>query len=107
MKAIGTDIIKTSRLTPEVMDKFLSKKEKLILNEYTSNEAKMEFAAGRWAAKESIIKASNKEYKYSQIEILRSVTGAPVIFVDSLQRDDILVSISHEKDYSIAVAMIN
>lgn len=106
MKSIGTDIFKNSRMTKEVMEKFLSIREKDLLIKFKSEIAKKEFASGRWAAKEAIIKASNKKITFSQIEILKSDTGAPLVYIDDKKRNDILISISHEKEYSIAMVVI-
>lgn len=106
MKSIGVDIIKNSKLNEELINKFLSMQEKKIMNNYKSFVTKREFAAGRWVGKEAIIKATNKKFLYSRIEILRGKKGEPIVFVDEKRRNDILISISHEKKYSIAMVCI-
>jgi holo-[acyl-carrier protein] synthase len=85
----------------------MSKREIDLMNaSYTTEEAKQQFAAGRWAAKESIVKASSKKIIFSDIEILAGLCGKPTIYINGEKTEDILVSISHEDEHSIAVAII-
>ncbi len=99
---IGTDIIENSRLNSKVIEKFLSNKELQKYNLVIDDEAKKQYAAGRWAAKESIIKASNKTIKYSEIEIFNNDNGKPEVYINGVKNDNFKISISHEKNYSIA-----
>ena len=68
--------------------------------------------AGRFAAKESIKKCllSSKIIKsieFNQIEILSDEDGAPYVHsINDLAISDIKITISHEKDYATAMAMI-
>tara|TARA_Y100000746_G_scaffold35231_1_gene26434 strand:- start:800 stop:1108 length:309 start_codon:yes stop_codon:yes gene_type:complete len=68
--------------------------------------------AGRFAAKESIKKCllSSKIIKsieFNQIEILSEENGAPYAhLINDLPISDINITISHEKDYAIAMAML-
>lgn len=106
IKGIGTDIVSKERIkNSNVESRFLSEDEKNLLQNY-KDEDRWDFISGRWAAKEAIIKASNKEINYSQISILKSETGAPIVYVDGVKRQDINISISHEKDYTIAFSVI-
>ncbi len=102
---IGNDIVENSRLTKKVIKKFLSKREYEIYENLDEKNA-LEFASGRWATKESIIKASNKKIKFYEIEVLVSETGKPIIYVNNELRNDIKISISHENKYTIATAII-
>ena len=68
--------------------------------------------AGRFAAKESIKKCllSSKIIKsieFNQIEILSDEDGTPYVHsINDLPISDIKITISHEKDYATAMAMI-
>lgn len=106
IKGIGTDIVSKKRISEtNVEEKFLNEDEKAILNKLNGNE-RIDFISGRWAAKESIIKASNKEITFSQISILKSDNGAPLVLIDGVISDEIKVSISHEKNYTVAFSVI-
>ncbi len=106
IKGIGTDIVSKERIANSSVEvKFLNDDEKAIL-ETLNGEARIDFISGRWAAKESIIKASNKEITFSQISILKSESGAPLVLIDGKETDEIKVSISHEKDYTVAFSII-
>ncbi len=106
IQGIGTDIVQRDRFDGEnIVEKFLNEDELQILNNL-KGEDRLDFISGRWAAKESIVKASNKEIMYSQISILKEETGKPVVYIDGEKRNDILVSISHEKDYTLAFSVL-
>lgn len=106
IKGIGTDIVSMDRIKEaNIADRLLNNDEKAIL-ETLNGEAINEFISGRWAAKEAIIKASNKEYSISRISVLNEETGKPYVLIDGEKREDIMVSISHEKDYTIAFSII-
>ncbi len=106
IKGIGTDIVSKERIeSSNVESKFLNLDEKMILGTL-EGEARIDFISGRWAAKESIIKASNKEIKYSEISILKEDNGAPLVLINGKRDENIKVSISHEKDYTVAFSVI-
>ncbi len=104
---VGIDIIQNSRLEKgnQFILKFLSLKEYKIYSAL-DQQLQLEFVCGRWAAKEAIIKATNKKYMYSEITILDDDLGKPKIFIEDAQTDKILISISHEKKYTIAFAIV-
>lgn len=107
IKGIGTDIVSRERISKtNVEEKFLNEDEKEILSTL-KGESRLDFISGRWAGKESIIKASNKEIKYSQISILKSESGAPLVKIDGKIDENIHLSISHEKDYTVAFSIIS
>ncbi len=106
VKGIGTDIVSKERISKtNVQEKFLNDDEKEILSSL-EGEAKVDFISGRWAAKESIIKASNKEITFSQISVLKSESGAPIVKINGVINDKIKVTISHEELYTIAFCVI-
>ncbi|MCX4249595.1 MAG: holo-ACP synthase [Bacilli bacterium] len=97
---IGCDIVENKRLENK-SDRFVSK----VLTEkeialYKSEG--LEFLTGRFAAKEAIMKCldNTKEINPLDIEVLKNKDGSP-----SCNIKNVKVSISHEKDYTIAFAI--
>ena len=95
---IGCDIIKISRF-----DKNLDRLKSKILNadeqkEFNKVKNKLEYIAGRWAAKEAIFKAAN----IKNVSILNNLDGSPYV----ANYPNIQISISHEKKYAIAFALV-
>lgn len=98
---IGCDIVENKRFN-NINDNFvrivLTNKEIELFNKYGLN-----FIIGRFAAKEAIMKCFDcKIYNFLDIEILKDISGKPQVNIPSVE-----LSISHEKDYTIAVAVIN
>lgn len=66
--------------------------------------------AGRWAAKEAIIKAVGVSLSMKNIEILNDPLGQPHVIIHDSHFDSkrlkILVSITHEKGHAAAVAVV-
>lgn len=97
---IGCDIVKNNRLidkSEEFINKVLTEKEQLLYKKYG-----LEFLAGRFAAKEAVMKCLDniKNLSFRDIEILKDKNGAPTCNIDNVK-----VSISHEKEYTIAYAL--
>ena len=104
IKGIGTDIVKNKRVTDKIAQRFLTNKELEVYNSLPK-KLKNTFASGRWAAKEALIKASNKKFKPSDISILNEKGGKPVVYIKD-KLTSINVSISHEKRYTIAFVVL-
>ena len=101
---IGCDIVENKRLldkSKNFIDKILTDKEKQLYK--TRNN--VEFLAGRFAAKEAIMKClpNIEKYTFTDIEILNDEKGKPYCNIDDIED----ISISHEKEYTIAVALYN
>jgi holo-[acyl-carrier protein] synthase len=95
---IGCDIVKISRFKNNLIklaDNILSVRE---MEEFDLTSNKIQYLAGRWAAKEAIFKATG----HKRMTILNKSNGAPYV----LDNPDIQISISHEKEYAIAFALI-
>jgi holo-[acyl-carrier protein] synthase len=95
---IGCDIVKVSRF-----ERNLSKLAFNILTapelvEFTESMNKIQYLAGRWAAKEAIFKATG----HKRMTVLNKSNGAPYV----LDNPNIQISISHEKEYAIAFVLI-
>ena len=112
---VGTDIIEVSRIK-----KLIKEKGSKFLNKiYTQNEIdyceskgpnKYQHYAGRFAAKEAIIKAiGNRPPNLKNIQISNDVNGAPQVDIipgSSILRPSLHISISHVKKYAVAFATI-
>ena len=101
---IGCDIVENKRLidkSDRFIDKVLTPKEK----ELYQTRNKVEFLAGRFAAKEAIMKClpDIENYTFTDIEILNDEKGKPYTTIEGIED----ISISHEKEYTIAVALFN
>jgi holo-[acyl-carrier protein] synthase len=95
---LGCDIVKVSRFKnnlSKLANKILSESELVEFNKATN---KLQYIAGRWAAKEAIFKATGNR----RMTILNSTTGSPYV----VNNPNIKISISHEKEYAIAVALL-
>lgn len=102
---IGVDITNNNRfidMEEKTIKRILTQKEYI---QYMNKlpEYKHLFLAGRWAAKEACYKAINKYINISinNIEILNDENGIPYC----TNINNISISISHEKDYTIANAI--
>lgn len=104
---IGIDIIENQRLKlePDFLKRFLTADEIKMLDKFSTSERKIQFSAGRWAVKEAIFKVLDHEKKLTlnQIDIKYDQDGALQIINPELA--DISISISHEKSYSVGVAL--
>jgi holo-[acyl-carrier protein] synthase len=101
---IGTDIVQISRVSDKIASRILTAKENELYN------GNLQFLAGRFAAKEAIAKALGTgigaSYSFGDIEILRGERGEPIVYLKGQRAESIKVSISHEKEYAVAVALI-
>ncbi len=97
IKGIGTDIVQNSRVNLKIAKKVLTDQEMEI---FLASNNQQQFLASRFCAKEAVIKATNKKYNLSTIEILNNEDGVPICNIKGVQ-----VSISHENDYSVAFAI--
>lgn len=110
---LGCDIIEISRISAS-LDKFGESFIQRILGvneiellDKRSNKA--EFLAGRFAAKESVAKSLKTgigHVRFSDIEILPDLNGAPEVYIKGVKKENIQVSISHSKLNAIAVSTI-
>jgi len=107
----GIDIVSINRIKKsldEYGDRFISK----ILSNDEIKEipaaGREEFIAGRFAAKEALVKASGKSISFCNVTILNDKNGKPFIREnpDSLQDEKIHVSISHDTDFAVASVII-
>ena len=104
---IGTDIVYIPKIKKMINIKsfinfIYTKKEQEIANKYKDPT---NFYASRFAAKEAIIKATNGNYDFRQIEILKDIDGKPLPKI--LNKDlNINLSLSFDNEYAIAFCLI-
>jgi len=109
----GVDIIEIGRIRkliesqPRFPDRVLTEKEKTIYITYNERR-RVEFLAGRWAAKEAFSKAKGtgigKELSFLDIEIEADQHGRPTVMKP--MKDGVHLSISHSEQYAIAQVII-
>ncbi len=115
MKGLGTDIIEIARIHSSIEDF----KDVFLKKHFTENEIcyclkyphPAERFAGRFAAKEAIVKALGTGFvgiSFLDIEILNNENGAPEVFFlkPQFKHFQVLLSISHCKLFAVATALI-
>ena len=105
---VGIDIVEVARIEKAMRDdrfvrKILTEREEA----YCNSAMKV---AGRWAAKEAIIKAVGVPIMMRNIEIWNDQLGQPHVTIHDVNFDGkrlkIFVSITHEKKHAAAVAVV-
>ena len=104
----GTDIVYIPRLKNTIlkMPTFISKI-------YTNNEIMLakeiknplNFYATRFAAKEAIMKATNLELEFKEIEILKGGKGEPLAKIINHEDYELKLSLSYDTDYAVAFCL--
>lgn len=108
IKGIGTDIVQVDRVKEKLKTKVLTGKEEF---------QNPEHFAGIWAGKEAVLKALGcgiSTISFKDIEIGYTKAGAPVIslsatakeLLTSLGASAVHISISHEREYAVGMAII-
>jgi len=119
VKAVGLDIVATERIH-KALNRFGDRFARRILGAeewsiYTRRRDRAQFVAGRFAAKEAIIKALGRfltqRPAFGQIQVVNDAGGQPEVVLPEevlrkLTGHRCLVSITHEKTNSAAVAVI-
>lgn len=113
IKGIGIDLVELDRIkeiverNPKFIHRILTENEK---KEYDtlSDSRKIEFLAGRFAAKEAFSKAVGtgigSELSFLQIEITKDVFGKPMIHshIEAIAH----LSISHSRQFAVAQVVL-
>ena len=111
---IGTDIVEVERINKLLLrsgDLFKNKVFTTLEQNYCDSKSTPSIHyAGRFAAKESIIKAVkssgyNNPIPLKDIEILSSASGAPIVDLHFISEWECKVSISHTEFYATASAV--
>jgi holo-[acyl-carrier protein] synthase len=104
IKGVGIDIVEISRIKKIIK----ANGKRFLQRTFTENEINYansflnmaERLAGRFAAKEAVIKATGKKISMKKIEVLNNADGKPYVNIPGVQ-----ISISHEKNYAVAIAL--
>ncbi len=117
---VGVDIVKNERIR-EAIERF---GEKFLRRIYTQRELdycnsrrdSVPCLSARWACKEAVLKAFYAEFgvllRFREIEVLGNRGKPAEVLIHRREVEDLLggrrvvVSISHEREYSVAVAVI-
>lgn len=111
---LGIDIVELERVAAAInrnknfVSRILTETEQGYFDKL-SERRKVEFLAGRFAAKEAFVKATGtgigKDYSWHDIEIIPDKNGKPLLQTkEKLGR--IQLSISHSRDYAVANVII-
>jgi len=114
IKGIGVDLVaveRIERMAETWGDKFLTRvyteKE---LQYCLQRRRRYEHLAGRFAAKESFIKASGNKLPLANIEVVSLENGEPALRLDSDSRrgrEQVHLSITHDGSYALAMVIIS
>ena len=118
-ESIGLDIVENARIErlftkhpDRFVERILGSEERKI---FSGRRDQVPFLAGRFAAKEAIIKALGAYLSdrppYSSLQILNDKTGRPFVQLGEtlsgeLSHLRILISLSHEQNYAVGMAVI-
>ncbi|MBS3735709.1 MAG: holo-ACP synthase [Candidatus Bipolaricaulota bacterium] len=115
VRGIGIDIVKVPRLKQLVdrwdrkfLDRVFTDTE---LDYCFSARRKHEHLAGRFAAKEAVIKALGEKIPWKSINVESERNGRPFVLVERDEGKDNLnenlhISITHLEDYALAIAVL-
>lgn len=110
---VGIDIVEVDRIRKALQREKFARRVLTELEEMyctNSNGLSPMKVAGRWAAKEAVIKAVGIPFRMQDIEILNDPLGVPVVTIHDNKYDrkrlKIFVSITHEKGHAAAVAVV-
>ncbi|WP_411954726.1 holo-ACP synthase [Alkalibacillus sp. S2W] len=116
IQGIGVDLTETNRIQtllwrqPRLIERVLTERERSVLSHYTNEKRRLEFIAGRFAAKEAYSKAAGcgigKDVSFQSIELLSNGTGRPIIYINGVYSQHVHVSLSHSDHYVIAQVII-
>ncbi len=112
MKQLGVDIVAVGRiraLGERYGDHFLQRVYAPSELSSSSRRAdRWQYLAGRWAAKEAVIKLLPERDlpPLREIEIVPGPEGSPLPVIRGTPWFNCTLSISHERDYAVAVALV-
>ncbi len=112
MNSVGIDIVEfeeiKERLTEKFVKRILSEEELIKYNRLKKEKSKIAYLAGRFAAKEAytkVYKQFEEPLNFTDVVILNDENGAPYIKSKYRPNDSISVSISHSRNYAVAVCI--
>jgi len=109
IKGLGIDIIEIERIkkaiqNPRFIERILTQRER----DHCKNDEQI---AGRFCAKEAVMKALGKRFPWQEIEIVNEESGVPRVILhgnagDIFKSEEVLISISHSRTLAVAVAIL-
>ena len=110
IKGIGIDIVDIERfrkISKKTRDQFIKKNFSLAEKSHAfSHKDWATHLAGTFAAKESVIKALGKnDILISSIEIRRTPTGKPEVYIKEKKNTSILTTITHSNNLAFALSL--
>lgn len=105
---LGVDLVEIARIrrameNPRFAERILTADELAQMHNSPDPES---YLASRWAAKEAIKKAFPVLDSWQQAQVLQVAGSAPEVWVEGLpQGEAMLVSLSHEQNHCVAVAI--
>ena len=102
---IGIDVVSVERIdltNKRFIEMVLTEEERQELAQYSAENRKKEYIAGRFAAKEAIFKAT-QDRNYLKYSILHEPSGRPYV----KDHPEISLSISHDGGIAAAIVQIS
>src|SRR5699024_1219637 len=115
IEGIGIDLVELDRIEKVLINqkrfvkRILTKNEQAAFNKLHKENRRIEFIAGRFAAKEAFAKAAGTgigKLSFQHIEVMPADNGAPKIQAQGYGTSNVHLSISHSKNYAIAQVII-
>ncbi len=111
-KNIGIDIVEFEEIRERLSDRFvnriLSEQELVRYKQIKNTDRKISYLAGRFAAKEAytkVYKRFEEPLNFKDVIILNDQFGAPYIISKYKPDDHVSVSISHSRNYAVAICI--
>jgi|SRR5690625_60347 len=111
----GIDMIELDRIEalakrkPRFVDKILTEEERVLFQQKKTDQLKVEFLAGRFAAKEAFAKAYGTgigKIGFHDMAILTGDHGEPIFQFKLKNHFKVHISISHSRTFAIAQVII-
>lgn len=103
VRGLGVDLVRVDRIAHALRNPRFA--QRILTSQECERPLDAEYVAGRWAAKEAVAKALGRSLSWHQVEVRGP--GLPTVCLDPELgiKGTILVSISHERDHAVAVAI--
>lgn len=111
-KSVGIDLVELEEIKEKLSDRFvhriLSDREEERYNSIKNTERRLQYLAGRFAVKEAytkVYKQFETPLNFRDVEVFNDSNGAPYIESEYHPEDQLLVSISHSRNYVVAIVI--
>lgn len=115
IKGIGIDLIELDRIKQSMgnnnrlVTRILTLNEQKVFGKLRSGNRRVEYFAGRFAAKEAFSKAVGSgigKLSFQDIEVLSDDKGAPLLIAKGYEAYNVFISITHTNQYAAAQVVI-